>query len=276
MVCACAKKMSVCGARLIAYLNKREEMKFDILSVREPVWANAQHTAINCRLRTSVFSGELPFTASPNDVEEHGREIFSRCIIGEFGEIQPYITPRYTENHDASVTLPEWTLVWPEVHDFLREANVENARNSPRAIALVWGTMLETMLHTFIECQLKKRGRPPKILRYKCGKKCGTTFQGRIDGALAEEMIDTELSQHLHAIRNIRNACAHEWRLSYDNPKIVDLADDLTLLRSSYFPIFQLNDFNSLIKMVFSSACSTIIIGLAERSVPDGANANIP
>lgn len=267
-------KRNVFGARLKGYFNKREEMKFDILSVREPVWANAQHTEINCRLRTSAYSDELPFTASPNDVEEHGREIFSRCMIGEFGEIQPYVAPRYKQNHDTSVTLPEWTLAWPEVHDFLREANVENARNSPRAIALVWGTMIETMLNTFIECQLKKRARQPNSLRYKSGKKCGTTFQGRIDGALAEEMIDTELSHHLHAIRNIRNACAHEWRLSYDNPKIGDLADDFALLKSAYFPIFQLNDFNSLIKMVFSSACSTIIIGLAERLVPDGTDAN--
>jgi hypothetical protein len=251
-------------------------MKFDILSVREPVWANAQHTAIDCRLRTSAYSEELPFTASPNDVEEHGREIFGRCMIGEFGEIQPYITPRYTENHDTSVTLPEWTLAWPEVHDFLREANVENARNSPRAIALVWGTMLETMLNTFIECQLKKQGRQPNILKYNSGKKCGTTFQGRIDGALAEEMIDTELSDHLHAIRSIRNACAHEWHLSYDNPKIGDLVGDFALLNSAYLPIFLLDDFNSLIKIVFSSACSTIIIGLAERSVPDGTNSNSP
>ena len=80
-------------------------MKFDVLSVREPVWANAQHTAIDCRLHISAYSEELPFTASPNDVEEHGREIFRKCMIGEFGEILPYITPRYTENHWSRRTL---------------------------------------------------------------------------------------------------------------------------------------------------------------------------
>ena len=131
-------------------------------------------------------------------------------------------------------------------------------------------------MNTFIEHQLKQQGRWPDSLKYNSGKRCGTTFHGRIDGALAEEMIDAELSYHLHAIRNIRNACAHEWRLSYDNPKIKDLVNDFDLLKSAYFPILLLDDFNSLIKMVFSSACSQIIISLAARSVPDDAASNSP
>jgi len=246
-----------------------QKMEFDIISVREPVWADAKHSAINCWLRTSAHSTELPFTASPSDMEAHGRDVFRRCMSGEFGEIQPYVASQYTEDHSTSVTLPKWVSAWPEVHDFIIEANVENTKNSPRAIALVWGSMVETMLRSFIEQQLKKKDPPQQSLTYRNGKRCGTTFEALIKGACSQEMIDEELGKHLDAIREIRNACAHEWNLSRSNGKIRKLDEHLKLLRSAYFPDFLLDDFESLIKMVFSSACCRIIIQLAECSVPD-------
>ncbi|MCA0963653.1 hypothetical protein [Salipiger bermudensis] len=138
-------------------------MEFDIISVQEPTWADVEHSAINCRLRTTAYSKELPFTARPSDTEAHGREVFRRCVSGEFGEIQPYAASQYTEDHGTSLTLPKWVSAWPEVHDFIIEANAENARNSPRAIALVWGSMVETMLNLFIAQQLKKKDPPQKI-----------------------------------------------------------------------------------------------------------------
>ena len=118
--------------------NEGVEMKFDILSVRDPVWSNSTNTQIDCTIRTSAYSEGLPFTASPNDLEAHGREIFNRCLNGEFGEIGPYEPSAYKECEETRISLPRWTIAWPEVHEFLTEANAENARNSPRAIALVW------------------------------------------------------------------------------------------------------------------------------------------
>ncbi len=39
-----------------------------------------------------VVNGEqLPFTANPNDVEEVGREIYTRAVFGEYGEVKPYV-----------------------------------------------------------------------------------------------------------------------------------------------------------------------------------------
>jgi len=35
--------------------------------------------------------GWIPFTASPNDVEEHGRAIYQACLDGTFGAIAAYI-----------------------------------------------------------------------------------------------------------------------------------------------------------------------------------------
>lgn len=33
--------------------------------------------------------GWLPFTASPHDVEQHGRDLYARAVAGEFGEVKP-------------------------------------------------------------------------------------------------------------------------------------------------------------------------------------------
>lgn len=37
--------------------------------------------------------GEIPFGASPNDSEAHGRELFTRAITGDYGPITPYVAP---------------------------------------------------------------------------------------------------------------------------------------------------------------------------------------
>jgi hypothetical protein len=57
-------------------------------------WTNAAHSAIEL-LGTHAVYGEIPFTASPNDTEAHGRDIFARCIAGEFGPIAEYAAPPY-------------------------------------------------------------------------------------------------------------------------------------------------------------------------------------
>lgn len=37
--------------------------------------------------------GWIPFTASPDDVEQHGRDIYTAAIAGEYGPIAPYSPP---------------------------------------------------------------------------------------------------------------------------------------------------------------------------------------
>lgn len=37
--------------------------------------------------------GWIPFTASPDDVEAHGREIYQAAIAGDFGPVAEYIPP---------------------------------------------------------------------------------------------------------------------------------------------------------------------------------------
>ena len=63
-----------------------------IKNVKTPQWANAEHTMLDVMLETDVF-GEIPFSASPDDVEAHGREIFADAVAGKFGPIAEYIPP---------------------------------------------------------------------------------------------------------------------------------------------------------------------------------------
>jgi hypothetical protein len=37
--------------------------------------------------------GEVPFGCIENDSEAHGRDIFARCVAGEFGTIADYVAP---------------------------------------------------------------------------------------------------------------------------------------------------------------------------------------
>lgn len=67
-------------------------MQAQLTSLSNPRWANAEHTAIDCEITTSQFGDEvLPFTASQNDVEPHGRAIFADIVAGVYGSISEYV-----------------------------------------------------------------------------------------------------------------------------------------------------------------------------------------
>lgn len=65
-------------------------MKIEILGASAPAWANEDQTAITLKVRFGHYPDPLPFTASRDDGEEHGRELWSRALFGEFGEIKPF------------------------------------------------------------------------------------------------------------------------------------------------------------------------------------------
>lgn len=62
------------------------------MDAKNPKWANAAHTIIDMAVVHEVY-GEIPFSASPDDVEPHGRELFQRAVGGEFGPIADYAAP---------------------------------------------------------------------------------------------------------------------------------------------------------------------------------------
>jgi hypothetical protein len=69
-------------------------MQATLTSLSSPRWANAEQTMIDCEITTSQFGDEvLPFTASQNDVEAHGRAIFTDIVAGNYGPIAEYVAP---------------------------------------------------------------------------------------------------------------------------------------------------------------------------------------
>lgn len=69
-------------------------MQSTLTSITNPVWADAEHTRVDCVITTSQFGDEqLPFTADQNDVEAHGRAIFAAIVAGEYGPIGDYVPP---------------------------------------------------------------------------------------------------------------------------------------------------------------------------------------
>jgi len=64
-----------------------------IEGVKNPVYANAQNSAINCSVKFDTFSNYIPFTASPNDPEEYGRQLYTDLQAGVYGPVAPYVPP---------------------------------------------------------------------------------------------------------------------------------------------------------------------------------------
>lgn len=60
--------------------------------IKNMKWANAEQTVINCEINHPDY-GWIPFTASPSDPEEHGRNIHAACLAGEHGTVAAYEPP---------------------------------------------------------------------------------------------------------------------------------------------------------------------------------------
>ncbi|MFB0771090.1 tail fiber assembly protein [Proteus cibi] len=48
-----------------------------------------KNESINCEVKFQCFDEYIPYTASIKDSEEIGRNIYSLCLSGEYGEIYP-------------------------------------------------------------------------------------------------------------------------------------------------------------------------------------------
>jgi hypothetical protein len=61
-------------------------------NIENPVWANEENTAIDCTVTHEKY-GIIPFTASKNDSEEHGKTLFDELFSGMHGPIAAYVPP---------------------------------------------------------------------------------------------------------------------------------------------------------------------------------------
>ena len=62
--------------------------------VRNPIWANKEHTVINCEVDFDDLIEEfVPFSATLTDNYPHVVDIFQKCVNGDFGTVQEYVEP---------------------------------------------------------------------------------------------------------------------------------------------------------------------------------------
>jgi hypothetical protein len=63
-------------------------------SAKNPQYQNQNQTAINLEVQFEEYGDVwLPFTAMPSDSEAHGKDIYARAVLGEFGAIASYVHP---------------------------------------------------------------------------------------------------------------------------------------------------------------------------------------
>lgn len=230
-------------------------IKTEILSVRNPHWANEDGTAINCLVRTNTLHQEVPFTATPYDSEAHGREIFARCLAGEFGEIAP-MEPKPPQQPLSQLELP---AEYHRLERFLFEANRENTRKSFRSVVIVWGSLLDNLLDEMLEAEALRAsaageavGKPPR------------TLDARIKRALDAGLIDQEEADRCHHIRRIRNAAAHEWELSLATEDVLPSLRALHEVDHSQWLVFH-EDQEFLLQQVYSASCAMLVMKFIDR-----------
>lgn len=87
------------------------------IKVTDIEWANAKHSAIDCRVTWDTMPGEtIPFTAAPDDNQPHGRALFSAILNGEYGPIGAYNTER-DNTGPVRVSFTYKTDVWRRATD---------------------------------------------------------------------------------------------------------------------------------------------------------------
>ena len=71
-------------------------------SATNPVYANAEQTAINLEVVFEEIEGVLPFTATSYDIEPYGVDIYNRAKTGEFREVALYVPPPEPEEQPTT------------------------------------------------------------------------------------------------------------------------------------------------------------------------------
>jgi hypothetical protein len=100
--------------------------------VKNPSWANSDHTMINCEVNFSHVSEEyVLFTASESDVTEHGPKIYEECLNKKYGEISEYIAPPPVSQENIIAGAREVRNQFLKKSDWTQLPDVpENTRNA--------------------------------------------------------------------------------------------------------------------------------------------------
>lgn len=72
-------------------------MEIEVITAANPRHLAGDQESITLDVRFSHLEEVVEFTARRDDAEQHGRELYSRAVFGEFGEIKVITPPPPTE-----------------------------------------------------------------------------------------------------------------------------------------------------------------------------------
>jgi len=104
-------------------------------NVTNPVWANEEHTIIDCMVVfTNLGPEPVPFTASQNQVCTYETEIFNDCAAGKYGTVAAYVPPppmpEPTANMNQQQAVSRLTATdWVNQPDVFDPANTPHLTN---------------------------------------------------------------------------------------------------------------------------------------------------
>lgn len=103
-------------------------MNVTYTDIKNPTWANAEHTFINCEVNFDHLPEEyVPFTAVASGDIEHTHQIFAECVAGQWGPIAEYEPPpiEYYElevrrERNSRLAQTDWTQM-PDVPQAIKD-----------------------------------------------------------------------------------------------------------------------------------------------------------
>jgi len=106
---------------------------------KQPQWCDAEHTGINVLIRWDGWDAELPFTATKDDPEAHGQQIYQNILAGVYGEIAEFVPPPApTKEELASAIRQERDLK-------LAQTDWTQAGDVPQAIKTKWSAYRQAL-----------------------------------------------------------------------------------------------------------------------------------
>lgn len=212
--------------------------KVEVESIRDPKWARSDRTVISCFAKFKHLREEVLFYANALDCEPHGRDIWKRCVDGEFGEVK--------DNEGMEAGFQEISNIETDLTKLIEKHNEENKNKSGIALVIIWSAKLDETLAS--------------VITYTGTKKL--TFNDRINKAFKQGVIDEATKDKLHCVRRIRNQYAHDWDVTMDGcPSIIE---DFRFLyeedHKNYFEFVE--DLGFLAQMIYVGTCLKIVLEL--------------
>lgn len=100
------------------------------IKIRNPIYSAPDNSTIDCEIEHPEY-GWIPFTASPDDVEAYGRQLYAEAVAGQFGSVAEYVPPPPPSaevnkaNAQQRLAATDWVNE-PDVYDPARNPHLMN------------------------------------------------------------------------------------------------------------------------------------------------------